>query len=96
MRQFILQAPDPKTTVYDKSVIIVGGRQFTIYDTYYIEEKINITNGYMWFIQYDNHNEISLNNFRHFMTTSSIGSFNLKETLAYLGVSLRSIPQDSF
>jgi len=96
MRKFILQAPDSQTTVYDKSIIIVGGRQFTIYDTYYIEEKINITNGYMWFIQYDNYNKISLNNFRHFMSTSSIGSFNFKETLTYIGVSLSTIPQDSF
>lgn len=96
MRKFLMQAPDPKTTVYDKSVIIIGGRQFTIYDTYYIEEKINITNGYMWFIQYDNYNDISLNNFQHFMSTSSIGSYNFKETLAYIGVSLSSIPQDSF
>ena len=30
------------TTVDDNSVIIIGGRQFTIYDDYYIEENINI------------------------------------------------------
>ena len=96
MRKFFMQAPDPKTTMYDKSVIIVGGRQFTIYDTYYIEEKVNITDGYIWFIQYDNYNEISLNNFRHFMSTSSIGSRNVTETLEYIGITFHSIPQGGF
>ena len=96
MRKFFRQAPDPKTTMYDKSVIIVGGRQFTIYDTYYIEEKVNITDGYIWFIQYDNYNEISLKNFQRFMSKSSIGSFNFKETLEYIGISFSCIPQASF
>ena len=94
MRKLLLNAP--KASEYEKSVIIFGGRQFTIYDTYYIEEKIDITDGYMWFIQYDNNKKISLQDFRLFMTKSSIGSFNFKETLQYFGISFNSIPQESF
>ena len=41
-------------------------------------------------------NEISLKNFQRFMSKSSIGSFNLKETLEYIGVSFSSIPQGGF
>ena len=96
MRKLLMKTRDPDTSAYDKSIIIIGGRQFTIYDTYYIEEKINITDGYMWFIQYENYNEISLNNFQRFMSKSSIGSFNFKETLEYIGISFSCIPQASF
>ena len=65
-------------------------------ETYYIEEKINLTEGFMWFIQYDNVNKLSVKNFRQFMSKASIGSFNFKETLAYIGISFSSIPQESF
>ena len=96
MRRLLMKPQDPEANEYDKSIIIIGGRQFTIYDTYYIEEKINITDGYMWLIQYDNYNEISLKNFQRFMSKSSIGSFNFKETLEYLRITFSSIPQDGF
>ena len=91
MRKFLLKDPE-----YEKSVILFGGRQFTIYDTYYIEEEIDIKDGYMWFIQYDNNKKISLNDFQLFMSKSSIGSFNFKETLQYFDISFSSIPQASF
>ena len=96
MRRLLIKPQEPEASRNDKSIIIIGGRQFTIYDTYYIEEKINITDGYMWFIQYDNYNEISLKNFQRFMSKSSIGSFNFKETLEYLGITFSSIPQGGF
>ena len=41
MRKNYLQALSC-TSVDDISVIILGGRQFTIYDDYFIEENINI------------------------------------------------------
>ena len=78
----------------DNSVIILGGRQFTIYDNHYVEENINITDGYLWFIQYDNHKEISLPDFRLFMSKlNSSGTFNFNDALNYIGISFGSIPQ---
>lgn len=96
MRRFLIKPQDLEATGYDKSIIIIGGRQFTIYDTYYIEQKINITDGYMWLIQYDNYNEISLKNFQRFMSKASVGSFNFKETLEYIGITFSSVPQGGF
>ena len=42
MRKFYLQ-PLQCTSVDDNSVIILGGKQFTIYDGYYVEQNIDIT-----------------------------------------------------
>ena len=42
MRKFYLQSLHC-TSVDDTSVIILGGRQFTIYDDYYVEQNIDIT-----------------------------------------------------
>ena len=78
----------------DKSVIILGGRQFTIFDNHYVEENINITDGYLWFIQYDNSKEISLPDFRLFMSKlNSSETFNFNDALNYIGISFGSIPQ---
>ena len=78
----------------EKSVIILGARQFTIYDTYYVEENINITDGYLWFTQYDNHKEISLKDFRGFMSKlGSSGSFNFNDVVKFVGISFDDIPQ---
>ena len=77
-----------------KSVIILGARQFTIFDNYYVEENINITDGYLWFIQYDNHKEISLPEFRLFMNKlNSTGTFDFNNAVNYIGISFESIPQ---
>ena len=117
------------TTVDDNSVIILGGRQFTIYDDYYIEENINIkdtdprndilTNsesqiqpealrptrvfrgslldGYLWFVQYNNHKEITLKDFRVFMSKlNTNGGFDFNDAVNYIGVSLSDIPQIGF
>ena len=78
----------------DKSIIILGGRQFTMYDNYYVEENINITDGYVWFIQYDNHKGISLPEFRLFMSKlNSTGTFNFNDAVNYIGISFGSISQ---
>ena len=42
MRRFYLQ-PLFSTSVDDNLVIILGGRQFTIYEDYYVEQNIDIT-----------------------------------------------------
>ena len=67
MRKLILKENGANTSKYEKSVIILAGRQFTIYDTGFDEENINIIDGYLWFVQYDNPEEISLHDFRHFI-----------------------------
>ena len=68
-----------------------------MYDNYYVEENINITDGYLWFIQYDNSKEISLPDFRLFMSKlNSSGTFNLNDALNYIGISFGSIPQFGF
>ena len=128
MRKFYLE-PLHCTRVDDSSVIILGGRQFTIYDDYYVEQNINITetdpredrmktsdrggpirlfrgslliDGYLWFVQYDNHKGISLEDFRRFMSkfksykSAVSGGFNFNDAVNYIGVSCSDIPQIGF
>jgi len=126
MRKFYLQSLHC-TSVDDTSVIILGGRQFTIYDDYYVEQNINITetdplkdrmktsdrggpirlfrgslliDGYLWFVQYDNHKGISLEDFRRFMSklnsNKSNGGFDFNDAVNYIGVSFSDIPQIGF
>ena len=141
MRKFYLQ-PLFSTSVDDNYVIILGERQFTIYDDYYVEQDIDITEtdpedslrildrmktsgrstrvtngslfieGYLWFVQYDNHKEITLEDFRLFMdgiTLSRLnsetlesgdgdfkGDFNFNDAVNYIGVSFSDIPKIGF
>jgi len=96
MRKSFLQSLSCRSEC-EKSVIILGARQFTIYDTYYVEENINITDGYLWFTQYDNHKEISLKDFRVFMSKlGSSGSFNFNDVVKFVGISFDDIPQFSY
>ena len=65
------------------------------------EENINITDGYLWLIQYKNRNWISLKDFRSFIkkTSNEIPhgeKFTLNSTVEYLGISLQSVPQFSY
>ena len=108
IRKLILKDNGANTSKYEKSVIILGGRQFTIYDTGFDEETIDITDGYLWLIQYDNtcknddcENQISLKGFRNFLKKSSnelpLGEkFNFNNIVEYLGISLESIPHYSY
>ena len=101
MRKLILQDNGANTSKYEKSVIILAGRQFTIYDTGFDEENINISDGYLWLIQYDNKNKISLQDFRRFINKLSNnipfrGKFNFNDAIEYFGISLQSIPQYSY
>ena len=122
------------TSVDDNSVIILGGRQFTIYDDYFVEENINIKDtdprnailinlslseefeiqpealrptrvirgsllidGYLWFVQYDNHKDITLKDFRLFMSKlNTNGGFDFNDAVNYIGVSFSDIPQIGF
>ena len=105
IRKLILKDNGANTS---KSVIILGGRQFTIYDSGFDEETIDITDGYLWLIQYDNtckngdcENQISLKGFRNFLKKSSnelpLGEkFNFNNIVEYLGISLESIPHYSY
>jgi len=133
MRKYYLQ-PLFSTSVDDHYVIILGGRQFTIYDDYYVEQDIDITEtdpedrmktsdqgrstrvihgslfieGYLWFVQYDNHKEITLEDFRLFMDgitlsrlnsdtlESGDGDFNFNDAVNYIGVSFSDIPKIGF
>ena len=145
MRKFYLH-PSFSTRA-DNLVIILGGRQFTIYEDYYVEQNVNITetdprndiltctvsepawgpqgkadrppwtessvsripvlDGYLWFVQYDNHKEITLEDFRLFMdgitlsrlnsdTLESNGGFNFNDAVNYIGVSFSDIPKIGF
>ena len=101
VRQLILKDNGTNTSKYEKSVIILDGRQFTIYDISYDEESIDITDGYLWLIQYENSNEISLKDFRSFIKKSfneiPLGvKFNFNSTAEYLGISLQSVPHYSY
>ena len=101
MRKLILKDNGTNTSKYEKSVIILGGRQFTIYDTSFDEESIDITDGYLWLIQYENPNGISLKDFRRSIKKSSNeiplgGKFNFNSTVEYLGISLQSVPHYSY
>ena len=109
MRKLVLQDSFANTSKYEKSVIILGGRQFTTGDTGFDEEDINITDGYLWFVQFDNPKKISLQDFRRFIgiqiwefksqqsRDKKISTkFNFKKVVEYLGISLQSIPQFSY
>ena len=96
----------PLSRANDKAVIIIGGRQFTFYDDKYAEENINITEGYLWFIQYNNNKRVSLQDFQLFMISSCTSNEVCRGLIStnrffdnavdYLGISLDSIPQIGF
>ena len=63
--------------------------------------------GYLWFVQYDNHKEITLEDFRLFMdgitlsrlnsdTLESNDGFYFSDALDYIGVSFSDIPKIGF
>ena len=53
--------------------------------------------GYLWFVQYDNHKEITLKDFRLFMSKKNTnGGFDFNDVVNYIGVSFSDIPQVGF
>ena len=67
--------------------------------------------GYVWFVQYDNHKGITLEDFRLFMDgitlsrlnlngdgdhLESNGDFNFNDAMDYIGVSFSDIPKIGF
>ena len=56
-----------------------------------------LIDGYLWFVQYDNHKEITLKDFRLFMSKlNTNGGFDFNDAVNYIGVSFSDIPQIGF